>query len=86
MSGKVDEVIRHFDHWRSLGIEVDDLFDIPTDLNPADILTRGDVKLEQLQSILHLISWIGHYYSIGLLLSLMRDLLVSKGHYITLDA
>ena len=49
MTGKVDEVHRHFEHWRVLGVEVHDLQYIQGDLNPADILTRGDVLPEQLQ-------------------------------------
>ena len=49
MTGKVDEVHRHFEHWRALGVEVHDLQYIQGDLNPADILTRGDVLPEQLQ-------------------------------------
>ena len=49
MCGKVDEVHRHMELWRSMGIKVEELFYIPGELNPADILTRGDVKPEQLQ-------------------------------------
>ena len=49
MSGKVDEVHRHLELWRSMEIEVDKLYYIPSDLNPADILTRGDVKSDQMQ-------------------------------------
>ena len=50
MSGKVDEVHRHIELWRSMDIKVDNLYYIQGELNPADILTRGDVKPEQLQS------------------------------------
>ena len=49
MTGKVDEVQRHFEYWTSLGIPVHDLYYIQGALNPADILTRGDVLPEQLQ-------------------------------------
>ena len=49
MTGKVDEVNRHFEYWRSKGILVEDLHYIQGEQNPADILTRGNVKPEQLQ-------------------------------------
>ena len=49
MTGKLDEVNRHFEFWRSKGILVEDLHYIQGEQNPADILTRGNVKPEQLQ-------------------------------------
>ena len=44
MTGKVDEVNRHFELWRSKGILVEDLHYIQGEQNPADILTRGNVN------------------------------------------
>ena len=48
MTGKVDEINRHIELWKSMEIKVEELFYIQGELNPADILTRGDVKPEQI--------------------------------------